>query len=1156
MQEEPASIIKDKELSESMDYQLLRKEAIALTQQISGDKWTDYNIHDPGVTILEQFCYALTDIAYRTNLNIETLLFHEGDREKIIRTNALFPAEEIFPSGPLTQDDYRILILDKFPNKISNCWVKKITDHREGIQGLFQVTLLLKSDVLSSEYAEIKNQVHAFFCENRNLCEDIESIVVLEPERICLSANIDIYQDENAEEILVEILFQIEHYFNHSVHFSTLDELTKSGLSLDETFDIPSHTHGFITQKELMPKQQEFYVSKIADYILDVKGVRNLRDLNVTQGNVPVNGDIIEVSADKYLTLGILGDHNAESPFEGFNISLFKGGIINSYVKDVVIYSLEIKEAKTHRSFEIRTKTNLSKEKEVKTKELVSYESIQKSFPGIFGIGDYTPVKEDGEVRKAQSAQLKAYLMFFDQIMSNHLAQLSKISELFATQEIDLDSFRTYFSQLLSSGTSGAKDLIQKKIPKKSVLLDKLNKRKLWKTKLSDQESKELENIGQDLAEKELIVKLLVAKEFENLAKLPAAKLKKSQSFENREIIQLMLDFQKLEAKLNDKKKNASENDESIKKNISEKQEKKQIKLQNRIEELMVEELMEKEQFVDFQQRDLDSLLIHFDSSGERKNRLLTHILARFGERFTTDFHIKFNSLMEGESQEIIDKKLISLKSSFIKEIINLNRFRSKGLNYRSKETWQATEIPLKRKVTLLLNIEHNPGEKLASTHVKNKLKATKLTGSDIVKEKSQVGNLKYMKPAQDKNKITFLVNSSSVYRYLFKYGLKETNYRIVKEQGNYVIYFTPPTDEDSTRLLEVKTKEDAHKKVETLIQFLKNINAQNEGFHIVEHILLRPMDSNECYFLISGRSNKKIFKSSEHQQEDLQKKNALDTLLLAGYSNNYKVLQNPDKEYIVYIKNTVGKEMANSIETFTTEISAQSFVDECSRFFKTQKESEDFEKLFELDNQKKYYFDLLFENNEVFFRSVNAFEIKEQENNAENAGILGMNPDNYKSEGNADDTFSVFLINYDNKKIAKSKENFGSKEAEEFILKSVSYFEKLNETKSYDLIIRYQREDGRSADEFNSQLSIVYSDWTARFHNKEFLQLFEQTFFNCAPAHLAINIVGLNYSEMKAFEKVYFQYMEEIGKSTFEDRAILSKLSNNLMDILIDKDS
>ena len=48
----------------SQDYEKLHLEGIDHIQKLSGKQWTDYNFHDPGITILEQICYALTDLGY------------------------------------------------------------------------------------------------------------------------------------------------------------------------------------------------------------------------------------------------------------------------------------------------------------------------------------------------------------------------------------------------------------------------------------------------------------------------------------------------------------------------------------------------------------------------------------------------------------------------------------------------------------------------------------------------------------------------------------------------------------------------------------------------------------------------------------------------------------------------------------------------------------------------------------------------------------------------------------------------------------------------------------------------------------------------------------------------------------------------------------
>ena len=47
------------------DYAALRQKAIEIVQKLSGKIWTDYNAHDPGITILEQIVFALTEVGYK-----------------------------------------------------------------------------------------------------------------------------------------------------------------------------------------------------------------------------------------------------------------------------------------------------------------------------------------------------------------------------------------------------------------------------------------------------------------------------------------------------------------------------------------------------------------------------------------------------------------------------------------------------------------------------------------------------------------------------------------------------------------------------------------------------------------------------------------------------------------------------------------------------------------------------------------------------------------------------------------------------------------------------------------------------------------------------------------------------------------------------------
>ena len=48
-----------------LDWSALVEEGRASIAAMSDGRWTDFNAHDPGITILELVAYALTDLGYR-----------------------------------------------------------------------------------------------------------------------------------------------------------------------------------------------------------------------------------------------------------------------------------------------------------------------------------------------------------------------------------------------------------------------------------------------------------------------------------------------------------------------------------------------------------------------------------------------------------------------------------------------------------------------------------------------------------------------------------------------------------------------------------------------------------------------------------------------------------------------------------------------------------------------------------------------------------------------------------------------------------------------------------------------------------------------------------------------------------------------------------
>ena len=134
----------EKDVSDvSMSFDMLRQEALDIVQKYSGEEWTDFNIHDPGVTILEALCFALTDLSFRTGFPLNDILSDtKGNLDYEDQSFHLPP--QILNTHPVLINDYRKLVIDQI-DEVQNVWIKPFEDFfgANAIRGLFSVSLQL-----------------------------------------------------------------------------------------------------------------------------------------------------------------------------------------------------------------------------------------------------------------------------------------------------------------------------------------------------------------------------------------------------------------------------------------------------------------------------------------------------------------------------------------------------------------------------------------------------------------------------------------------------------------------------------------------------------------------------------------------------------------------------------------------------------------------------------------------------------------------------------------------------------------------------------------------------------------------------------------------------------------------------------------------------
>ena len=88
------SIPKKVASQDDLDFYFLREKGIEYIEELGGALWTDLNSHDPGITMLEMLCYAITDLGNRIEIPIQDLLTSDEASNNI--QNQFYKAEDVF----------------------------------------------------------------------------------------------------------------------------------------------------------------------------------------------------------------------------------------------------------------------------------------------------------------------------------------------------------------------------------------------------------------------------------------------------------------------------------------------------------------------------------------------------------------------------------------------------------------------------------------------------------------------------------------------------------------------------------------------------------------------------------------------------------------------------------------------------------------------------------------------------------------------------------------------------------------------------------------------------------------------------------------------------------------------------------------------------
>ncbi|MEO9964780.1 MAG: hypothetical protein ABJF11_03260 [Reichenbachiella sp.] len=493
---EPKFIDKDNISPFHLNIRQLYQEGITKIQGYSADHWTDYNEHDPGVTILEQLVFAITDLCYK--MGFDTVDYLVGPNGKLETEKlALYEADEILTTHPVTIDDFRKVIFDRVPD-VSNVWIETLPENEnQRIPGLYKIYLYLNpakyyafqasgATKLEEYQQEQLDLVESIWPSIRNIGEDFskENLVVLGKLNVFLCAELVVKNASNLEDILAEIIFQIDQYFNPILTMSSLEDLLEEGYTYDQIFEGPKLAHGFIKPEVLNEKKPiRITKAKIVSIISKIEGVRQIERLNIKykigDGNEIDAGEVLEVAQidstalPRFKFLKEVNESSDTNPQlirmssdEEYKILTVKLRKNNSKKYLNIEYDSMIKTLRRRQALHTRVYSSASTSHHTallpkgEYRDWSNYYSIQNQFPAIYAINQYGLSNHDSNKRQAVAMQLKGYLILFEQLIADFQNQMAHLKDLYS---IDRKHLHTsyYPGDLLQSEIKNIEDLFQ-----------------------------------------------------------------------------------------------------------------------------------------------------------------------------------------------------------------------------------------------------------------------------------------------------------------------------------------------------------------------------------------------------------------------------------------------------------------------------------------------------------------------------------------------------------------------------------------------------------------------------------------------------------------------------------------------------------------------
>ena len=411
----------------------LQKRTLDELQHLSGNVWTDYNPHDPGVTIADIANYALTELAYKLGFDLEDYLT-DNDGRYPVEKYGLFTDNEVYPVSAVTEDDYRKLILAHFP-VIEN--VKVETDCE---QGIYHFRLRLSPFFKGPDITE---RVRRFFHKHRNLCENVGEVTIEEPKNLLFSADMEIESDADATDVLVQVFYTTMQYLAGSVKIEPKPQEGFAVLPPEEWYDGPVGDFRVVIPEQKDTETELYHILTGIDGVKGFKtcyfyedtpdGVCDYRRKNDFKG-------VYKLDIPNDLSLIKLRKGNEEVAIDS---DRFKEKLRAMYFTKSTSRIRFFMQERDGRDGDLVQTLLDDTMREAEYRDVYEHYPIENDLPRCYRTneGDFTRKMPDAE--KAQIRNFGSYLEMFDLVMERGLKGLDNVKALLSLRELSANTTKS-----------------------------------------------------------------------------------------------------------------------------------------------------------------------------------------------------------------------------------------------------------------------------------------------------------------------------------------------------------------------------------------------------------------------------------------------------------------------------------------------------------------------------------------------------------------------------------------------------------------------------------------------------------------------------------------------------------------------------------------